>query len=150
MGQVLDSLIDKVLKNDEKIFIAAPKEDKEKYQQSLKETFISQIKEEIIKEEAEKFAEEIIKSKKAKKIEEIKSTILTGVCLSFFLGLIVNQVTDIIGYLKGSVSLEKLDSTLWILFWLGLITVAILFYLFIENVLKFLNKNEDKNERNTN
>ena len=70
--------------------------------------------------------------------------------MSFFLGLIVNQVTDIIGYIKGSVSLEKIDSTLWILIILIIATGLILVYLFIENVLKFLNKNEEKNERNTN
>lgn len=140
MGKILDDLINSKCKDELKNSSNVP----ESIVIALKEKLQKDIKDEIIKEEAEKILKESIKLKKEKRIKEIKFTIFSGVFLSFFLGLIVNQATDIIGYLKGSVTLNSLTSTLWTLFGLSVITGLILFLLFLDNVLNLLNERDEE------
>lgn len=144
MGQILNKLITEKIKNDnENLFKNVPEEQREEYQNSLKEKLETDIINEIVEEEAEKIASKVTKIRKEKRIKEIKNTILSGLFLSFFLGLIVNQLTDIIGYLKGSVPLNSMAPTLWILAGLSVITIFILFLLFIDSILNLLNEKEE-------
>lgn len=142
MGKVLDDLINNKC-SKLKVAESISENELELYRDALKEKFKADVTNEIIEEEAKRLLKESLQLKKEKRIKEVKFTIFSGVFLSFFLGLIVNQITDIIGYLKGSITLSNLTSTLWTLVGLTLITGLILFLLFLDNILNLLNEREE-------
>lgn len=142
MGKVLDDLINNKC-SKLKVAEGISENELELYRDALKEKFKADVINEIIEEEAKRLLKESLQLKKEKRIKEVKFTIFSGVFLSFFLGLIVNQITDVIGYLKGSITLSNLASTLWTLVGLTIITGLILFLLFLDNVLNLLNEREE-------
>ena len=91
---------------------------------ALHETMMQRIKEEV---RCEMTVEEIEKQKSRidaetenyatqKGVQELKTFILEGIGLAIVVGLIVNQFTDIITYLKGA---ENYRATVWVLFGLA-------------------------------
>ena len=76
----------------------------------------------------------------AERIKEVRNLVIQGFVVSIFVGLLVNQITDIIGYYKGSVQLNNLGSTIWWVFGLTLICVAIFGYTFLMTLFEMLRR----------
>ena len=94
-------------------------------------------------------ARAILQSKKARQTQ-VRVTEITlainGVIVAFFVGLLVNQSTDIIGYWKGSFQASNIWITVGIAVALLVICIIIFAYMFISELIKMLRK--DKNETN--
>ena len=76
----------------------------------------------------------------------LKNLAINGVIVAFFVGLLVNQSTDIIGYWKGSFQASNIWITVGIAVALLVICIIIFAYMFISELIKMLRK--DKNETN--
>ena len=135
MSETLETLIDKYIDlQDDVVFRdnAVP-EDKEAYVKA--------------RDDAVKDASELIEKKAGiKRIKEFKKLAIDGLIVAFFVGLLVNQFTDIIGFFKGSFQTQNIWSTVGITIVLLLICLGIFLYLFISELLKMLGK--EKNETN--
>lgn len=151
MSNTLETLLDKYLKLEEKILFrenAVPNE-KEAYVDAIKKQLSDKIYEEIKKEILESVladAEEIIEKKAGlKRIEEFKKLSIDGLIVAFFVGLLVNQSTDIIGYFKGSFSTNNIWLTVGVVVVLLIICGGIFIGLFISELIKLLRKDKHEN-----
>ena len=66
-------------------------------------------------------------------MEELKEIIWSGFLVAFFVGLLVNQVTDVITHLKGD---DNMQGTLAAIIILLLLCLAVFLYMFIAKVKK--------------
>ena len=146
MSETLETLIDKYIDlQDDVVFRdnAVP-EDKEAYVKAIKMQLTDRIYAEVRKEvrdDAVKDASELIEKKAGiKRIKEFKKLAIDGLIVAFFVGLLVNQFTDIIGFFKGSFQTQNIWSTVGITIVLLLICLGIFLYLFISELLKMLGK----------
>ena len=116
------------LESDKKELIDALREQK-------RQKIIAEIKEEYKKELIEAANLEIEQEINRRKIEDIKSLIWHGCFLAFWIGLAVNQVTDVIGYYKGTVTEGNVGIS-WITASILIIFSAVVYgYDFLERVL---------------
>jgi beta-xylosidase len=114
---------------------------------SLKEQIYEEIKSEIgneIKQKAIQDAQkEIREQSMSNRIKELRTLIISGFIMSFFVGMLVNQSTDIIGYIKGTIEIQDIKATIiWIFIFL-LICSMILLFIFLsdfEKVIRGLKK----------
>lgn len=148
LGKVLDNYInsqEKRLFNDE-----IDAESKEEFKSAVKEKIEDIIYDEIKKECREEIIkgaeEEIDKRAGIKRIKEYKSLTLIGIFVAFFIGLLTNQITDIIGMLKGTVTPEKMQCTIIISIIIFIICALIVFGLFISEIIKMLERNNDERD----
>ena len=146
MGE-LDRVLDALMKAKTDIIReSVSKEEQEELIEALRERkkslIIQEIKEEYKAEVLKEVDLEIQQQVNAKKISELKSLMWNGFALAFVVGLAVNQVTDVIGYYKGSVNLEVIWPTNIIVAVLLLICLAFYFYGFIKSALSIINKEE--------
>lgn len=106
--------------------------------------FYNQLIEEIINNNKEKYREEqqkVLMEEKAKiKISETKKLIYEGFFIAFFIGVSVNQSTDLIGILKGNVDSQITTSTLlWLILNL-IICGGLFFFKYIQECVKYFKK----------
>lgn len=152
MSETLKTVIDKYIESQEKIVFRenAVPEDKDGYVDAIKKYLTDSIYNEIrteVRDEALADASKMIEEKAGlKRIEEFKRLAIDGVIVAFFVGLLVNQSTDIIGYLKGSFYTSNIWLTVKIAAALLVICIIIFAYMFISELIKMLRK--DKNETN--
>lgn len=150
MSQALETLIDKYIDSQDAVVFRdnAVPDDKEAYVNAIKKELTDRIYNEIrkeIRDEALADASELIEMKAGiKRIEEFKKLTVNGLIVAFFVGLLVNQSTDIIGYFKGSFETQNIWSTVGIAIVLFLICSVISLGLFISEIIKMLRK--EKNE----
>ena len=150
MSETLETLIDKYLDLKESVIFRdnAVPDDKELYVNAIKKQLTDKIYNEVRKEvrdEALADADELIEKKAGvKRIEEFKKLTINGLIVAFFVGLLVNQSTDIIGYFKGSFETQNIWYTVVITAVLFLICAGISLWLFISELIKMLRK--EKNE----
>ena len=150
MSETLETLIDKYLDLQESVIFRdnAVPDDKEFYVNAIKKQLTDKIYNEVRKEvryEALADADELIEKKAGvKRIEEFKKLTINGLIVAFFVGLLVNQSTDIIGYFKGSFETQNIWYTVVITAVLFLICAGISLWLFISELIKMLRK--EKNE----
>lgn len=133
-------------KYDESISSKTTPEDREILFEELRDRFKQRVIDEVLKDYKQEIMasvntevnEKIQQALHKQKIESLRSLMLNGFILAFIVGLTVNQITDIIGYYKGSVSLTTLLPT-WILI-IVFFTLSIGFYLyaFVTEGLKLL------------
>lgn len=105
MAKLLETLIDKSMEHDDsKIQEAFEGEKADNYSKAIKEGIYKQVYDEIKEEAIEEITQQALeKSKKILKKEKIKnlgSLTITGVILAFFVGLVVNETTAFIDFLK--------------------------------------------------
>lgn len=146
MGE-LDKVLDALMKSKTDIIRdSVSKEEQEDLIEALRERtknrIIQEIKAEYKAEVLKEVDFEIQQQANAKKISELKSLMWNGFVLAFVVGLVVNQVTDVIGYYKGSVSLSVIWPTNIIIAVLLSICLAFYFYGFIKSALSIINKEE--------
>ena len=110
----------------------------------LTDKIYNEVRKEV-RDEALADADELIEKKAGvKRIEEFKKLTINGLIVAFFVGLLVNQSTDIIGYFKGSFETQNIWYTVVITAVLFLICAGISLWLFISELIKMLRK--EKNE----
>lgn len=94
-----------------------------------------------MRDDAIQKADKIIEKKADKKrINEFRRLTIDGLIVAFFVGLLVNQVTDIIGYLKGCFEMPNIKITMIFSVGLLIICIVIISWLFISEVIKMLEK----------
>lgn len=148
LSRILDNYIssqENELFNDE-----ADIELKEQYKSAAKKKIENSIYSEIENELKEKIIsdaeKEIDKRAGMKRVKEYKSLTLIGIIMAFFVGLLTNQITDIIGMYKGTVTPERIKCTLIISGVIFIICVVIAFGLFISEIIKMLERNNDERD----
>lgn len=148
LSRILDNYIssqENELFNDE-----ADIELKEQYKSAAKKKIENSIYSEIENELKEKIIadaeKEIDKRAGMKRVKEYKSLTLIGIIMTFFVGLLTNQITDIIGMYKGTVTPERIKCTLIISGVIFIICVVIAFGLFISEIIKMLERNNDERD----
>lgn len=147
MSKTLKTVIDKYVESQDKIMFkddAAPK-DKDDYMNAVKEKLAEKIYNEVCSEVRDKAlndASKMIEEKAGlKRIEEFKKLAINGIIVSFFIGLLVNQSTDIIGYYKGSFN-GSIRVTVIMAMIFFVICVIIFICIFISELLKMLRKDK--------
>ena len=141
----LDKLLDAVMKQKEdliseqaihsdknEMIIALREKKKREIVNEIKQEYKQQLKEEVDIEIEEKLHQQ--------KIEDLKSLMWSGFFLAFIVGLAVNQVTELIGFYKGTVQVESVLSTVILtIIFLGICIMAYI-YSFLKNALSIINK----------
>lgn len=146
MSEKLDRLVDNYLKlQDKNVFQENIEEnDREMYVNAAKEKMKKEIYDEItgeLRDKAISEAEHIIDEKAGlKRISEFKKLMIDGFVVAIFVGLFVNQTTDIIGYYKGSIKLNSIWPTVLITFIFIFICICIFAWQFISELIKLLKK----------
>lgn len=141
----LDKVLDTVMKAKEDcIDEKAPKHDKVEFINALRESKKQQIIEEIRVEYKKEIEEEIQKElesdRNREKLHEIKSLLWNGFFLAFFVGLAVNQVTEILSFLKELKSDQELFYTILLSgVFLG-VCVLMYAYSFLKSALKIFDE----------
>ena len=143
----LDKLLDAVMKQKEdliseqaihsdknEMIIALREKKKREIVNEIKQEYKQQLKEEVDIEIEEKLHQQ--------KIEDLKSLMWSGFFLAFIVGLAVNQVTELIGFYKGTVQVESVLSTVILtIIFLGICIMAYI-YSFLKNALSIINKKQ--------
>lgn len=128
------SLLEEVI--EEYISKEEYKGQKQNVRELLKEKMIDKISEEIIEIEKEKIVkkaeEELDRKEEVRKRKQMKVIVIETLILGFLIGLLANQGTDIITYLKGG---TDINITLTLIFIAILLIVNILF-----GFLMYINK----------
>lgn len=86
------------------------------------------------------------KEENLQKIEELKSLVWSGFLLAFIVGLAVNQATEIIGYYKGTITVDDIIPTIIITIILCIICLAAYMYSFFRNAISLF-ENIEKGQR---
>lgn len=154
MSEELSKILDNYISSQEGELFSdeADIELKEKYKSATKKRIENIIYSEIQNELEEKIIadaeKEIDKRAGMKRVKEYKSLTLIGIIMAFFVGLLTNQITDILGMWKGTVTVtpEKIKCTVIISFVIFMICVAIAFGLFISEIIKMLERNNDERD----
>lgn len=146
MSEKLEIIVDKLIKaQSDALFVAnADEKEKEETIAALREKMITQVYSEVkeeVRDAALQEAEQILEEKAhVRQIKELKQLMLSGFLVAIFVGMLVNQVTDIIGFYKGSVSLDIIWPTVIIAVIFLVICIAIFVGMFLTEVLKILGK----------
>lgn len=142
MGK-LDEVLDVFCDSKKKIFADNAEEDdvqelKELLKQQIRRDIVKEIEAERSKEIAIKAREEIDHRKEAERIEEAKNLLWNGFIMAFIVGILVNQVTDIISFYKGGSSLKTISFTAWLCVALAGICLLMYIYTFAQNFIKIM------------
>ena len=146
MSETLKTVLDKYIESQNKVVFRenAVPEDKDGYVDAIKKSLTDKIYDEIraeVRDEALADASKIIEEKAGlKRIDEFKKLAINGVIVAFFVGLLVNQSTDIIGYWKGSFQASNIWITVGIAVALLVICIIIFAYMFISELIKMLRR----------
>ena len=151
MGAKLDTLIDNYAKSKQNAFTKdTSDEEREELIQAVKKQLAQDIRNEIkaeVTEEAVKDAQVIIeKNSLLARINEYKKLSIDGLLIAFFVGMLVNQSTDLVGHLKGTVQLGQPWATVGICALLFGIVVGIFFSLFFAEIVKLLGKGKNESD----
>lgn len=136
MTKKLDTMIESYIAVKEKDLETIPESDREEYLELLREKIKKMVVEEVKQEyKAQVMADaesDIQQRISDNRISQLKNLMWNGFLIAFLVGLAVNQITDLIGYWKGNVSLNSLMPTLII----TVILVAICMGLYFYNMIK--------------
>lgn len=140
MSQELEKLIDKVVESDSQILESAKAYSGEDYKFAIKEQIrkrvYREIKEELYGEVMDKVKQDAEMEALNKEITEIKKLTFTGLGLAFFVGLLVNQCTEVITFFKGIPTEVGLFSTSMIIIVLSAICLALVIFIIISDILR--------------
>jgi len=88
-------------------------------------------------------SEKIIKERqKSRQVSKVKLLLIEGIILGFVVGLIVNQFTEFIGFLKGQSNSTNVSATLWVIFGLLIFAIIFVFVLYLNKVEEYFYKKE--------
>lgn len=152
MAKMLDTLVDNYVQMNSQAIFVQNVDDKYRslYIEATKNELTQKIYDEIkseVRENAVKDAEKEIDQKAGlKRIDEFKKLMVQGFFVAIFVGLFVNQLTDAIGFLKGTITIESIWTTVIIALVFFLICVGIFTWLFATELIKLLKR--EKNDEN--
>nr|DAI79368.1 MAG TPA: Protein of unknown function (DUF1129) [Caudoviricetes sp.] len=106
----------------------------------IKEMIIKEIRAEVKAEEKEKARAEIEAEENEKKLEELKDIVWSGFLVAFLVGLLVNQVTDVITHLKH----DSMGWTAIIIIIIGMICFITFLYMFLARIKKLYDEIKKK------
>ena len=151
MSKELDKLVNQVIEYRKADIIKATTisetETKDLFD-ALKErtvkTIYEEISEEIRNKERTIARKELNEEIRTRKIDEIKKLILIGIFVAFLVGLLVNQVTNLISYGMGD---RNVIGTVILSIFLAIITIGLTAYVLLSEEFKFIkeNKQDEKN-----
>ena len=137
---LLDRIIDVYISTEEY------RNEKQDVRKLLKEKIREEISQEIIEIEkdriSKKVEEEVDRKDELRKKKQIKSIVIETLVLGFLIGLLANQGTDIITYIKGGTDINIVLTLIWIVILL-IVNVLFAFLMYIDNlgeIFKFNNK----------
>ena len=137
---LLDRIIDVYISTEEY------RNEKQDVRKLLKEKIREEISQEIIEIEkdriSKKLEEEVDRKDELRKKKQIKSIVIETLVLGFLIGLLANQGTDIITYIKGGTDINIVLTLIWIVILL-IVNVLFAFLMYIDNldeIFKFNNK----------
>lgn len=128
MGSTLDKVVSTYVHNN-----AEEKQEEPDILSAAEDSIKKRIVEEIEPVIKEKVKAQVETEENEKKLEELKEIIWSGFLVAFFVGLLVNQVTDVITHLKGN---DNMQGTLTAIIILLLLCLAVFLYMFIAKVKK--------------
>ncbi|SCH28827.1 Uncharacterised protein [uncultured Ruminococcus sp.] len=152
MSESLETLIDKYVDSQQTaVFSSDIKEvDKDTYISAVKMQLTSKIYNEIrdeVRDEALMDADNIIEKKAGqKRIKEFKNLMIDGAIVAFFVGMLVNQVTELLGVFKNMFKMNNVALTSICSMLLLFICIAIFGARFLSEALRILRR--EKNEEN--
>ena len=152
MSESLETLIDKYVDSQQTaVFSSDIKEvDKDTYISAVKMQLTSKIYNEIrdeVRDEALMDADNIIEKKAGqKRIKEFKNLMIDGAIVAFFVGMLVNQVTELLGVFKTMLKMNNVAFTSICSMLLLFICIAIFGARFLSEALRILRR--EKNEEN--
>ena len=140
--KLLDSLIDQYAKS---IGLAVSQESSEidsitLAKEKLKEKIISEVLQENHEEYTEIIKKELVAERERTQLESIKTFIIDGLFLAFLVGIIVNQSTDLITWIKTqtNVSAFCLSVTFVLILFFLLIILFSIHYRYISKITDFM------------
>ena len=152
MSESLETLIDKYVDSQQTaVFSSDIKEvDKDTYISAVKMQLTSKIYNEIrdeVRDESLMDADNIIEKKAGqKRIKEFKNLMIDGAIVAFFVGMLVNQVTELLGVFKNMFKMNNVALTSICSMLLLFICIAIFGARFLSEALRILRR--EKNEEN--
>lgn len=136
LDRILDNYINKKTNEELGIDVDA---DRNYILDAAKSEIKNQVYREVsaeIRDQALREAEDIIEERvSTKRLEEYKKLAVEGFVLAIVVGLLVNQVTEIIAFYKGSIALESIYSTIIISVVLVVICAVVFIYIFLKTLL---------------
>lgn len=135
----LEEIADKIIENDYN-------ETSVQIKNVMREILVGEIKNKVIEKEKERILEETKKEiqeyKAIEKIKKVKILVLEAIFLGLTVGLLGNQITELLSYTKIS---GAIDNRIWILTSIFTILLGAAIYLFyqtkvIESILEYFNK----------
>lgn len=144
MTKKLDMMIESYIAVKRDALENIPESEREEYLEPLREKIKKDVVEEVKQEyKAQVMADaenDIQQRISDNKISQLKNLMWNGFLIAFLVGLAVNQITDLIGYWKGSVSLSSLMPTLIITVVLVAICMGLYFYNMVKDTVDMYKK----------
>ncbi|MDE6314057.1 MAG: hypothetical protein K2M46_10670 [Lachnospiraceae bacterium] len=150
MAKTLEKLLDDFVESRHMEIEAGT--EKDEYNALMKTAVKDKLRNDIMKEIQAEYEQEIIKkvkkdiavSEQKRKLKELQDVLWSGFLIAFIVGLLVNQATDVISFLKGTLNTTSITSTIWIC--LVLLAVCLITYawIFISKVLNFMQEIKNK------
>ena len=120
------------------------KNTEDKIKEALKEKIYEDIEKQITCKKMSEILDEVDKKdqekQKKRKLTHMKVLIFETLFISFLIGLIVNQVTDLITQSKGT---GNIITWIWIVS-IGAVLGLFIFLMYIEKIEDYINKRNDK------
>jgi hypothetical protein len=116
---------------------------KRQIEDTLRQQVISEITQEKVKEMVATADEQIRKAARIKKIKEIKELAVQGFIIAFFVGLLVNQVTEIVSFFKTHYNLTNIWYTVLISSGLAFVCFLLCMITFVRNMVEIINENKE-------
>lgn len=139
----LDEVINSFIENKNSVlYERAPEEAFKEFRdavgEKLKKDIIEEVKEACANEIAEDAKKKIDMAAEEKAIKEAKVLLWNGFLMAFVVGILVNQVTDIISFYKGGSSLKTISDTMVLCVILAVICLGMYIYTFAQTFIKIV------------
>ena len=152
MSETLHTVIENYIasKSEKILQQEASDNEKEEYTNAVISKLEDRVYDEVkrdVRDKALAEAEKIIeKRSELRKIEELKKLTVEGLIVAFFVGLLVNQVTDMITFFKGTVTSSNFYVTIIIIFVLLFICISLTLGMLISQLLTLVRKDTHEND----
>ena len=152
MSETLHTVIENYIasKSEKILQQEASDNEKEEYTNAVISKLEDRVYDEVkrdVRDKALAEAEKIIeKRSELRKIEELKKLTVEGLIVAFFVGLLVNQVTDMITFFKGTVTPSNFYVTIIIIFVLLFICISLTLGMLISQLLTLVRKDTHEND----
>lgn len=143
MGKELDNLINLAISNSQE-YCKLDAKTKNLVEKKLKSEVLAEIKQEVSSKAIKDAKSRLNEERAVNKLRDYKELTVVGIVLAFFIGLSVNQASDVIGYIK---NIDRLiDKEPWVSVAFALIIIGICIFIINCRIFKEIN-NLSKNKK---